>query len=575
MEKSNIVTQNELRKIQLKTMERLAEVLMNTAGPFGSNTLVLHDNRYNEYTKDGYKVLSNIQYYDPLEKSIKEELTEVTRYIVKTVGDGTTSAVLLSYSIFKELCNLQNKGYRPYELITTFKSAVEDIKKEIESNGRKAELDDIYNIALISTNGNESIANDLKTIYDIHGMDVFIDVGTSGTTETIMKEYDGLTLETGFASPAYINNEKGTCTIRNPRIYTFEDPIDTKEMMSLFATIISSNIMQPVYSNNYENMIPTVIIAPSISRDFDSSLAELENLMYKYDNNKNNKPPLLIITNIGKTRLEIYDDIARLCGCKPIKKYINPDVQKAEIEKGNAPTIETILDWCGTADEVVADDIITKFVNPIKMFDVNENGERTGYSDIYNGLIKFLESNLTVAYNNNEDASVTGNLKRRLNSLKANMVDYLIGGVTSVDRDSLRDLVEDAVLNCRSAAKKGVGYGANYEGLRASYKVMNRLDKNIDDTMIKLIYEAYKLLSINLYSTAMVRQKAECAVEDSLEIGCPINLTNLKFDKKVLSTIDSDIVILDVVSKIITIMYTANQALLVSPLNNIYHSEDE
>ena len=53
-------------------------------------------------------------------------------------------------------------------------------------------------------------------------------------------------------------------------------------------------------------------------------------------------------------------------GCKVIKKYIDPDIQQKEIEAGLAPTPETVIDFCGEADMVEADQYKTKFVNPSK-----------------------------------------------------------------------------------------------------------------------------------------------------------------------------------------------------------------
>ena len=80
-------------------------------------------------------------------------------------------------------------------------------------------------------------------------------------------------------------------------------------------------------------------------------------------------------------------------------------------------------------------------------------------------MISFLEAEIKTQTNNNDDIATIAITKRRLNALKANMVDYLIGGVASIDRNADLDLVEDAVLNCRSAARDGVGYGASFMGL--------------------------------------------------------------------------------------------------------------
>ena len=45
------------------------------------------------------------------------------------------------------------------------------------------------------------------------------------------------------------------------------------------------------------------------------------------------------------------------------------------------------------------------------------------------------------------------------------MAEYLIGGVTIADRDATKDLAEDAIKNCLSEAKYGVGNAANFDSL--------------------------------------------------------------------------------------------------------------
>ena len=50
----------------------------------------------------------------------------------------------------------------------------------------------------------------------------------------------------------------------------------------------------------------------------------------------------------------------------------------------------------------------------------------------------------------------------------------------------------------------------------------------------------------------------------------PLNINTLEYDKKVLTSITSDIIILEAIAKIIVLMYTSNQALVQSPNLNIY-----
>ena len=573
---TNIVPKESLRKVQLETLDVLASVLSKTAGPRGSNTQLLHSKRNNEYTKDGHNVLSQIRFYHPLEQAIQEEMKEITRYIVKTVGDGTTSAVLLSNEIFKSMCRFEDK-MPPYRIMQLFKELVNEMIEKIRANKRECTLENIYDICMIATNGNTEVAESIMKIYEQFGMDVFIDVGVSNTTDHIVKSYDGLTLEIGYPTPAYINtsgndNESGKASIRNPRIYAFEDPVDTPEMLSFLGTIINDNIFEPMISQT--EYVPTVILAPSISRDGNKLLTDLEKTLYGFDqqNVTNEKPPILIITN-ATIKQDQFNDLVMLCGIPTIKKFIDPDVQAKEIEAGNAPSLENICEWYGTADLVEADTTNTKFVNPKCMFETDEDGNRR-HSSVYNGLINYISQELDIAYKNNEDANVTGNLKRRLNSLKTNLVEYMIGGITVTDRDSIRDLVEDAVLNCRSAAKNGVGYGANFEAFRV-INSMNDFDNTIKASISDAIYDAYTAVLINLYNTVTGDpETSQRWVDYSLENDMPCNLATGEYDGKVLCSIETDVAILEAISKVLMVMLTANQALIENPMNNIYLKED-
>lgn len=554
---SNVVNKNTMREIQSDTLNVLKDSLMNSFGPMGSNTIIYKDNMLTKYSKDGHTILSNIQFQDVIEKSVKADLEDITRHIVKNIGDGTTSSVILSSIIFEKLKNIEAKGnVRPYHIIKEFKNAVNDLKEEISSCAQEFTSQTAYDITYISTNGNEEVSENIRKIYETYGKDVFVDVSISNTNESYLKTYDGMTLEIGYSDTAYINDsKKGVCNLRSPQIFSFEDPIDTPEMIQLFDAIVQQNIMN-AYQGLSDRPIPTVILAPTLSRDMSSYMSKLIEFMYRFED-ETTKPPFLLITNIHQR--EQFSDISRLCGCKPIKKYINADQQKLDIEQGLAATPETVLSFAGKADIVESDLSKTKFVNPKLMHD--ENGE---LSTMFNTLVNFLESELNKAYEENEDVQFTGTLKRRINSLKANMVEYLVGGVSASDRDSLRDLVEDSVLNCRAAARHGVGYGANFEGLRAAYKFKDKGET------YRIIYEAYKELVSILYSTSMSEDKVNEAVLDSLAIGKPCNLRTEEFDGKVLCSITTDSVILDAISQIITLMFTSNQFLTPTPVHNKY-----
>lgn len=521
-----------------------------------------------EYTKDGHTIVKNIAFLNPIERSVQDLLTELTRFVVKEVGDGTTSAIILCKTVFDALCEDENISKLPAsEVIKLFSEAINTITEAILSKARECTIDDIYNIALISTNNNEDIALTIKNVYEKYGLDVMIDVGISNEVNNIVKEYDGMTLETGFTDMCFVNDrEKNRAYVRNPSIYCFYDPVDTPEMLNMLDAILQNNILKAFQQGSVHEPIPTVIFGKAISPDTSSYFETVVKLMNAYPG----QIPLLMVTDIHQDYL--YEDIAKMCGAPFIKKYLNPELQQIDIDKGLAPTLETIVDFCGHADLVEADSLKTKIINPAKMFDENGN-----YSEDYTMLLNYLETQVTKLKNEDAGINEISKAKRRLNSLKGCMIDFLVGGVTLADRNNLKASVEDAVLNCKSAATHGVGYGANFMALQAitDRATFNTVNDFIEvNPIFMILYNAYMDLTKILYSKSYNEDDINNIIETSLAKGCPLNIATGEYDGKVLSSIKSDVVILETINKILTLMFTCNQYLIQTPAHNIYIADE-
>ena len=584
---NNIVSGQKLKEIQSSVLNDLKEAIINSMGPAGSNSLILRGSSDQdivaEYSKDGNKIIKSIKYQYPIEMAIKSEIENSTRYIEKTVGDGTSSIVVMSSLIFDALNEAYLNGefgYDPYDTMRLFKKCVELISEKVRENGRACTIDDIYNIAYISTNGSAEIAEQIQQIYKDYGMSVFIDVSASTNENTYVKAYNGITIEAGYSDPAMINNlERNDCRIRSTEtypvhIYQFAEPIDTSEQLALFVEIIEENIMRK--RSNRQREIPTVILAPQISRDAHAYMRRVVQMLLQFSESEySQKPQLLIVTNYAGLDENYVDHISNLCGCKPIKKYIDDKIHKADQDSGLAPTLKNVCEFYGTAGEVEADANITRFIDPEKMYEKDEKGDikldEEGYpiySKTYNNIINFLEAQYKSNSEQGGNIGILGSLKRQLNAVKANMVELFIGGISISDRDSLRDLVEDAVLNTRSAAKNGVGYGANTMGYCITRDMIERNGFENRDlyNMIKIINEAYANMIRSLYRTVFNDEVIDTIIDNIyLEGGKPYNINTKKYDGLVLTSIESEPVILDTISKIITIMYTANQAILQAP----------
>lgn len=591
---SNIVPKDVLREVQLETIERIANALANSYGPSGSTTLIrkgddVKGSGVTAYTKDGHSILGSIKFNKPIEMSILDDLKDITRNTVKTVGDGTTSAVILSYEIFRALNEIisDHANFTEKAVVAELQKVVKDITTIIENSKQKPTIDKIYQIALTSTDGNEEVASSIREIYEQFGLGVYIDVGISNTTNHMVKTYEGLTIDGGYFNPCFINRAKDAVSeLQNPNIYIFEDPIDNNYTLNLCYKIVEQNLIAPLTKYNTlvqqgnqaeadaviaNELKATAIITPTFGRDIRSQMDSIIDMMSS--SKIEQRAPLTIIT--GMTDVDRLADLAAMTGAKTIKKYVDPEVQKSDVEKGIAPTLDNVAtEFGGKAELLVADTKTTKVINPELMFVNDEEGKRV-FSSEYNNLLASLEAQLAQLDTVKESATEVNVLRRRIQSLKCNMVDYLIGGVSYTDRDALKDAVEDAVLNCRSAAKEGIGYAANFEGLRAAYEVAEVTSNlsPIREAVSNAVYKAYANTVARIYVDYMAVEDIEQddLIKTLIERNKPIDVTGN--DREVLSSIKTDPTTLQAIVDIVGLMFKTNQFLCPIPDMNTYTAE--
>lgn len=591
---SNIVPKDVLREVQLETIERIANALANSYGPSGSTTLIrkgddVKGSGVTAYTKDGHSILGSIKFNKPIEMSILDDLKDITRNTVKTVGDGTTSAVILSYEIFRALNEIisDHANFTEKAVVAELQKVVKDITTIIENSKQKPTIDKIYQIALTSTDGNEEVANSIREIYEQFGLGVYIDVGISNTTNHMVKTYEGLTIDGGYFNPCFINRAKDAVSeLQNPNIYIFEDPIDNNYTLNLCYKIVEQNLIAPLTKYNTlvqqgnqaeadaviaNELKATAIITPTFGRDIRSQMDSIIDMMSS--SKIEQRAPLTIIT--GMTDVDRLADLAAMTGAKTIKKYVDPEVQKSDVEKGIAPTLDNVAtEFGGKAELLVADTKTTKVINPELMFNTDEEGKRV-FSSEYNNLLASLEAQLAQLDTVKESATEVNVLRRRIQSLKCNMVDYLIGGVSYTDRDALKDAVEDAVLNCRSAAKEGIGYAANFEGLRAAHEVAEVTSNlsPIREAVSNAVYKAYANTVARIYVDYMAVEDIEQddLIKTLIERNKPIDVTGN--NREVLSSIKTDPTTLQAIVDIVGLMFKTNQFLCPIPDMNTYTAE--
>lgn len=616
---SNVVSEKKLREAQLRGLKLFADTVKQTYGPMGGYTTYAKyvagsKEIVGYYTKDGFNTLKHIQCDKPIESLIKDDIRTICTQVIKTIGDGTTSATILSYLIFKGLLELQEKkNYPKRTVVEDFKKLVKEGIERIESRKKDCTLEDIYHIAYTSLNGNEDMAKIIQNVYKEAGMGVYIDVSPSNNKDTFVKIYGGMVYNAGFTNPCFINNTaNGTCELTSPNIYVFESPIDTPNMTSILKMIYDKEITQKTKLINAGKMSANemngaVVICPVLSKDNDSYLDNLE-IFYNNIQDASRRPPFCIVTNLNNDNGYLLD-IKNMTGATFIKKYIDREAYENDKIAGLAPTEETLTDFAGKAEKVIIDALDIKIINPDNLYCKDEDGKLV-HTEFFNNYIASLKNLLSKYEETKEELVRIAELKRRINLLNANMVDLYVGGIGTTDRMSLSDAVEDAVLNCRSAAVDGVVHGANYEGLKAYCTIHRELYDEVEKyrasvispdkteltasesieltkkmiymDVAEVIYTSYEELVKQIYLpyTNNNEMQALYLIVESLgstnqDHRKPFNIITEEFDGLVLTSAKTEPAILDSISRIITTLFSTNQFLVPDPRFNIYSMEED
>lgn len=561
---TNCVKEDALRYYMADIVGKISEILSKSYGPFGSHTLLKNgDLETKIYSKDGKTILDNIRMTGEISDFILNEFKSITNHIASNVGDATTTVVLLSHLILQRIfcvklspesgneLDLDNSILRKYPssyIINAINKVTNDLKDIIIENKQDFDSDKAYHIAYTASNGNVEISKLIKDIYDDYGNDIYLEPKYSLNGKEEVRVFDGTTLDYPMRSPIFINNNEGNCIIDNPKLYFFKDAIDTKEMIECVATIVNENIIK----KDINNKVPTVIIAPRFSRDFDIEFTKL----FKTIENLHNlaRPPLCFIE--ADHDLTGLDDIRNLSGATFIAKYLTSD------NKVDYNNMETLNQNCGTCEKIIIDGSKT-------MFKGIASKER------FKEVIEQLKLQITNEERKmNPNHSHISSYMKRINKLTSQVIEIYINSISTSDKCNKFLVYEDVCTSVMNAAKNGVGRAASYE----LYNAVSSLNIENYNNLEKDIYNCISSSTISLISYLISTSKKydDTSISkifvDIDEKKLPYNIITSEYDHNLLTTIMSDIEILNSISVILSNLITTNQMLISSDVEALSYN---
>lgn len=447
---NKVLFDNEVFDILKKGVDTLCNAVKVTLGPNGKNVLIFNNYGDAHLTKDGITVANNVKSDDPIVNGIINVVREASANNAKSVGDGTTSTLVLTQALFNEGLKYLKEGANPTLLKEGMNAALKDIIIEIEKSSEKININDnerLKQIAYISANNMFDVADPAVKAVSIAGESGVIKIEDSRTSDTTIKSTNGLTFDKGYISP-YFTNGNTTITYENPAIFVSN------------VEITNSNLVTLMKEAKYYDR-PIIIIAP----DFNENIFTT---MYKNHVAGSIQICPIKCPGFAGNREQWLEDICIYSG--------------ASLYKNN--TI-TPVNSIGIIDKII----------------ISKNETSLIRNDDRKNVVKHIEL-LNKQLDEATEQYEIDNLKERIGRLTGNVVTIYVGATTELELKEKKDRVEDAVCALQTALKGGISEGGGLTFSKISLDLYNLSSEKNDfilgyNLVIEAILKPFEQLCIN------------------------------------------------------------------------------
>ena len=197
----------EARSKVLRGINLLADTVTVTLGPKGRNVILEKSWGAPTITKDGVTVAKELQLEDKFENMGAQMVKEVASKTSDVAGDGTTTATILSRSIFSEGIKMVAAGHVPMSIKRGIDKAVEKVVEELKGQSKSTrDRSEIAQVGTISANNDKTIGNILAEAMEKVGKEGVITVEEAKGLETTLELVEGMLFDRGYLSPYFVTD---------------------------------------------------------------------------------------------------------------------------------------------------------------------------------------------------------------------------------------------------------------------------------------------------------------------------------------------------------------------------------
>jgi len=454
-QRTEVITAGEARDGIYKGIEKSAHAVGCTMGPSGKTVLIQRDGDTQPIvTKDGVTVSKSINLKDRLQRMGANLVKEAASRTNDVVGDGTTTATVLTHSLIKEGLKYLGSNYNLREIKEGMTIAQSAIVKILQEGAQQIDIGDIQslkNIAYISANNDAEVGDIVAEAVKASGVSGLVSVEDAKGTVTSMTHVKGVQIDRGYLSPYFINVIEKNC-------------VDYPDAMLLVTDkkITSLQELVPVLEMIIQKGAPILIMCDDM---------EGEALQTIVVNRLRNSAKWAVIRapGYGPERSAILDDICSISGATKISTSTGISLQSVTYEH------------LGCLKRIIVDAKSTTFV---------AKEERSPQVE---ERIRVLSDQLE----NTIDPEECEALKTRIAKLSGGVAVVRVGGATEVEMIERKYRIEDAINATKVGIKNGIVPGGGTALLYASLAVKNGILQQSSDyytsdriTGVKLVCDA-------------------------------------------------------------------------------------
>jgi len=412
----------DARKKILKGVTTLSDAVKSTLGPKGRNAIL--DKKFGAptITKDGVTVAKEIELKDPYENMGAQLVREVASKTSDVAGDGTTTATVLAYAIYREGMKHAAAGANTMEIKRGIEKAVEAIVAELKKNSKTIQdKKEIAQVGTISANNDSEIGNLIADAMDKVGKDGVITVEEAKSMQTTLDVVEGMQFDRGYISPYFVTDpERMECSLEDVLILIHEKKISAmKDLL-------------PILEQTAKMGRPLMIIAEEVEGEALATLVvnKLRGTL---------QVCAVKAPGFGERRKAMLEDIAILTGGTLIAEDLGIKLESIT------------LNDLGKAKKITVDKENTTIV------------EGAGNTDKIKGRVKQIKAQIDETSSDYDREK----LQERLAKIVGGVAVINVGAATETEMKEKKARVEDALHATRAAVEEGIVAGGGVALLRA------------------------------------------------------------------------------------------------------------